>query len=152
MDGQPVTATQRRALFAAGRARRLDIDGLRALSPDGRMSKLTRAQAADLLTRLNQGTDHEHPRRPVRGPRRPKGVYAFVSDAQRRKIESLRIDGGWTHEGLDLWQSERHHDDGRPMTRVVESSADDVAVIELLKAVLAQSRIKTRRDGSTVER
>ncbi len=50
-----------------------------------------------------------------------------------------------------MWLSERHHGDGRPMTRV-DSSADSVAVIELLKAVLARSRIKTRRDGSTVER
>ena len=139
MDGQPITSAQRRALFAAGSARGLDIDGLRSLTPDGSVSRLTRAQAAAILDRLNGGGEHEHPRRSVRRPRRPKGVFAFASEGQRRKIESLRIDLRMSPEELQEWLSQRHHDDGRPMTQL-DSTADGVAVIELLKAVVVRSR------------
>ncbi len=142
--GEPMTPAQRRAWFAAGKSRGMDIDGLRSLTPRGSISALSRAEAARILTSLNRGTDHEHPRRSPRRPHRPAGVYAFASDAQRRKIEALRIDLGWTPEKFQEWLSERHHGDGRPMTRI-DSTTDAQAVIELLKVVL--SRTATRRDG-----
>jgi len=92
---EPLSPGQRRALFAVGKRRGLSIDGLRELTPAGSISALTRAQAAGLLDRLNVGTDYEHPRPAQRQPRRPRGVYAIATDAQRRKIEALRIDLGW---------------------------------------------------------
>ncbi len=140
---ESITPAQRRALFAAGKRRGMDIDALRSLTPRGSISALSRAEAARILTSLNCGTDHEHPRRSPRRPRRPAGVYAFASDAQRRKIQALRIDLGWTPEKFQEWLSERHHGDGRPMTRI-DSTTDAQAVIELLKVVL--SRTATRRD------
>ncbi len=143
--GEPITAAQRRALFAAGRAHGLDIDTLRALTPAGSISMLTRDEAARLLDRLNGGTNHEHPRRSPRDPRRPKDVYRMATDAQHRKIEALRIDLGWGGEKLHQWLSDRHHDDGRPLT-TIDSSRDAQAVIELLKVVLARTR-KARNGG-----
>jgi hypothetical protein len=96
----PITPAQRRALFAIGKARGLTVDDLRDLTPTGSISALTRDQASHLLDRLNAHTDHEHPRQSPRRPRRPKGVYAFASAAQRRKIEALRIDLDWSPQGL----------------------------------------------------
>jgi len=132
---EPITSSQRRAIFAAGKVKSLTIDDLRAMTPTGSISALTRGQASDLLNRLNAGTQYEHPRKTARGRRHPKGVYALATPAQHRKIESLRIQLGWTTEGLRGWMSERHFTDGRPMTQI-DSTADGVAVIELLKGVL----------------
>lgn len=146
--GEPMTSAQRRALFAAGRRRGLDIDGLRLLTPHGSISALSRAEAARLLTSLNRGTAHEHPRRSPRRPRRPAGVYAFASDAQHRKIDALRIDLDWTPERLQEWLSGRRHGDGRPMTSI-DSSADGVAVIELLKVVLSRTATPGNGDHSS---
>ena len=58
----PITEGQRRALFAAAGRIGLDLDGLRAMTPAGSVSKLTRAEAASLLNRLNAGTSHDYPR------------------------------------------------------------------------------------------
>jgi len=137
----PMTPGQRRALFAAGRARGLDRDTLRALTPAGSISALSADQARELLQRLNAGTEYAHPKvsECPRGPRRPKGVYAIATAAQRGKIDALRIDLGWTPEGLNSWLSERTHVDGRRMTRV-DSTRDANAVIELLKAVVSRTR------------
>jgi len=144
-----ITAAQRAALFAAGAARGLSIDDIRALTPAGSISMLSRAQASDLLDRMNSGTAYAHPRPVRRGPRRPKGVYRVRTPTQLAKIEALRVQLGWTAEGLAGWLSERHYVDGRPMTRI-DSSADGVAVIELLKGVLkrteaAQARANEQR-------
>lgn len=144
----PVSDAQRRAIFAAASRIGLSIEDVRALTPSGSISKLTFHQAGDLLKHLNAGTEHAHPRQAPRGPRRPKGVYAIATDAQRRKIESLRISLDWTVEGLNSWLSERTHVDGRPMTRV-DSTADANAVIELLKVVL--SKTLKAREGSPAE-
>jgi hypothetical protein len=122
----------------------MSIDDLRALTPAGSISAMTHRQASDLLNRLNARTEYEHPRKTKRGPRRPKGVYRLATDAQRAKVESLRMYLGWTPDRLSEWLGERHHKDGRPMTRI-DSSIDAVAVIELLKAVLG--RVQSRRGG-----
>lgn len=140
--GQPITPAQRTALFAAARSRGLGIDDIRAMTPAGSISKLTRLQARELLDRLNAGTPHAVQHR----PRRPKGVYALVTDAQRNKIEALRIELGWTPERLKEWLGERTHADGRPMTRM-DTTADASAVIELLKAVTGRSAVARSRRG-----
>ena len=142
--GLPITPDQRKALFAAGKARGLDIDDLRQLTPAGSISSLTRLQAAQLIERLNAQGEHPYPKRHSRSPRRPKGVYRLSTASQRNKIEALRINLGWTPEGLQGWLAERHHVDGRPMTKI-DSTADAAAVIELLKAVLVKTdRARTR--------
>jgi hypothetical protein len=59
--GLPITPEQRRAIFAAGKVRRLDLDGLRDLTPMGSISALTRLQAAQLIDRLNAGSENAYP-------------------------------------------------------------------------------------------
>ena len=145
--GEQITRSQCRALFAAGRRRGLDLDGLRSLTPGGSVSALSRTEAIRLLDSLNRGTAYEHPRRSPRRPRRPRGVFAIASDAQRRKIAALRIELGWTSEKLQEWLSERHHGDGRPMTSI-DSSVDGAAVIELLKWVLSRTTARVAVDSS----
>lgn len=131
-----IRPAQRAALFAIGTARGLDIDDLRAMTPKGSISALSFAEASALLSRLNAGTEFAHPRPPARQPRRPKGVYAFRTAAQLRKIEALRIELGWTPEGLDGFLASRKFRDGRPMNSIA-STSDGRDAIELLKHVLA---------------
>ena len=146
IQNEPLTAGQRRALFSAARARGLNVDDLRSMTPLGSISAMTRAQAAHLLTRLNAGTDHAHPRVQERAPRRPKGLYGLATAAQRRKVEALRIDLGWSTEGLAGFLSERHFIDGRRMDRI-DSLTDASEVIELLKAVRGRSRPAIQEDA-----
>lgn len=141
---EPIRDTQRRAIFAAARARGMSIDDVRDLSPGGSISALTRAQAGDVLRRLNSGTRYEHPRPAVRGRRRPKNVYRLATPAQRGKIEALRTELDWTPEKLAQWLSERRHGDGRLMSRI-DSSSDASAVIELLKGVTIRDQQCRRR-------
>lgn len=148
--GLPITAGQRKALFAAGRAHGLDIDDLRGLTPAGSVSALTRLQAASLLERLNRGTETARPEPRPRAPRRPKGVLAICTAAQRGKIEALRIDLGWTPEGLTAFLAERHHLDGRAMT-AIDSTKDGAAVIELLKTVLGRTLEARRRESGEAQ-
>lgn len=146
-QAEPISPGQRRALFAWAKSRGMSIDDLRALTPSGSISAMSHDAASALLKRLNAGGEYEHPRPAPRGPRRPKGVYRLATPAQRRKIESLRIELDWTPQGLDGWLSERHFGDGRPMTRFV-STVDAMEVIELLKAVLARSSKRSEQgDG-----
>jgi len=145
----PISEAQRKAIFAAGREHGFSIDDLRAMTPAGSISMLNRQQAAELLNRLNRGTAHDHPRKGSRGPRRPAGVYAMCSDAQRRKIVALGIELGWTTEQLQSWLARRHYADRRPMTKI-DSSRDGAEVIELLKGVLDRSiaaRSRAARPG-----
>lgn len=151
-ERKPITAGQRAALFAAGRARGLTIDGLRAMTPAGSISLLTFDEAAALLTRLNAETDYAQPRKPDRGPRRPKGIYAIRTPAQLGKVESLRIELGWTVDRLLEFLRGRTFTDGHAMDKWA-STDDGRHVIELLKAVLkrqraAQSRAATQADAN----
>ena len=144
-----ITPGQRRALFAIARQRGMTIDDLRGMTPQGSISAITRRQAARLLSHLNAGTDYEHPRPKMRPRRRQlKGVYRFASEAQHRKIEALRIQLAWAEDKLQAWLAERHHPDGRPMTRI-DSTSDGVSVIELLKGVLARSSRTDNGDEPT---
>lgn len=141
---EPIRDTQRRAIFAAMRARGLTIDDVRSLCPARSISKLSRREAGAVLSRLNAATDYAHPRSAPRGPRRPKGVFRMATPAQRGKVEALRIDLGWTPEALAQWLTERRYADGRPMSRM-DSSGDASAVIELLKGVAIRYLRSARR-------
>jgi len=158
--GLPISALQRRAIFAAGKAHGLDIDDLRAMTPAGSISLLTRLQAGGLIDLLNAGSENVYPKRRSRAPRRPKGIHAFATPSQRNKIESLRIELGWTPQGLGGFLADRRHDHGRPMATLhdgtytlnIDSTADASAVIELLKAVLAKTeRARERKDAQTAD-
>jgi len=149
--GLPITPEQRKALFAIGKARGCSIDDLRDLTPAGSISALTRLQAARLLERLNAGTRYAGSPRRSRTPRHAKGVFAIATPAQRNKIEALRIDLGWTPDGLAGFLHDRRHTDGRRMTRI-DSTTDAAAVIELLKAVLVKSRQAQDRHESEADR
>jgi len=152
MEGERITPPQRRALFAAAGDRGLSIDDIRDMTPAGSISALSRAQASDLLDRINSGTDFDQRRRRrPRGPRRPKGVFAMASPAQRAKIKSLRIDLGWTAEGLVGFLADRHYSHGGPMSKIL-TTADASEVIELLKAVMRKqvaARAKRTRNAAS---
>ncbi len=147
MDG-PISGPQRRALFAIAKARGLEIDDLRAMTPLDSISKLSRAEAAELLQRLNAGSDYDHPRpAKPREKRRPKGVYRIVTDRQLRFIEAQRVDLGWPREKRVEFLGGRRHADGRTLTSIM-STADANTVIELLKAVYSRPCYRERRERS----
>ena len=139
-----ITREQMRALFAAAARATLTVEELRAMTPHKSISRMTIAEASALLDRLNHGTAHAKPRpspqaSPLKSqasPRRPAGIATFVTDGQKLMIDSLRLELGWTPDQLRLWLDKRHYrnDPARPMSQI-HSSADGVAVIELLKAV-----------------
>lgn len=157
-EGERITPGQRRKLFVLADERGMSIDDVRDMTPAGSISALSRAEAAALLDRLSGGADfQEHRRARPRGPRRPKGVSAMATDAQRSKIESLRIDLEWTPEGLVGFLSERHYSHGGPMANAgqlaILTTADGIEVIELLKSVVgrqatAAARRRTSDAGS----
>jgi len=141
----PLSPGQRRAIFAAGRARGLGLDDLRSMTPAGSVSSLTAAQAAGLLDRLNAGGSFERARRP-RPPRRPAGVIRRVTAAQMAKIEQLRLALGWERDGLERFLAQRRHSHGAPMNRIL-TALDAQAVIGLLRVVAGQVR-RRPRDGA----
>lgn len=146
----PITPAQRKAIFAAARAKGRSVDDLRAMTPNGSISRLSRREAFDLLNRLNAGTEHDRPA-PRRRPRRAKGMYAFVTDAQRDLIAALRLEIGWSDEQFRDWLGKRHYADDptRPMTDM-QSSADAMRVIELLKDVRdGMARAKAKREEAS---
>lgn len=146
LDG-PITPVQRRALFAAAKGHGLDIDDLRAMTPAGSISALSRSEAFAVLDRVNSGTAYdERRRRRQRGPRRPKGVFAMVTAAQSAKIEALRLDLAWSPEGLAGFLAERHYSHGGPMSKIL-TTADASAVIELLKSVIKRQAAARSRGG-----
>jgi len=149
--GQPeddrISPAQRRAIFAAGRARGLGIEDLRALTPQHSISHLTHRQAAALLNSLNRGTPHDRQAAlPARraGPRRRRGIYAFLTIAQRNMIRYFVLRWGWSERRFADWLGERHFRDGRKMVDM-RSTADGVEVIELLKAVDARMQAAAHR-------
>ena len=144
-----ITDAQRRAIFAWGRANGMSIEDLRAMTPAGSISKMTRDQASKLIDRLNR---EQQAKRPRRRKRRPKNVFAIATEEQRAKIDSLRLTLGWSPEKLDAWLSKRHFLDGRPMNKI-DSSDDAVRVIELLKGVIKRTdpaKLKRQRSADHV--
>lgn len=144
--GPPLlTEAQRRAIFRAMNAKGLDIDDIRAMTPARSISALTVPEASELLDKLNAGTAYQRRRGSgdrqssgfvPRRPRRSAMTIAMVSQAQRDLICAIRMEIGWTEAQLADWLSKRHYhyDSTRTMDRF-DSSADAVAVIELLKQV-----------------
>jgi hypothetical protein len=146
-----MTGGQRRALFAAARRRGFDRDDLRAMTPAGSVSALTIAQAGELLDRLNAGTEHDRTRGRHRPARLPSGVVRFVTASQRAKIESIRLELGWTPQRLDEFLSGRTYDRGGAMN-VIRTSRDGMNVIQLLRGVQANMRRSAaRRDGNRTD-
>ncbi len=154
MADQKLTAAQRCKIFALGNEQGKGIDDLRAMTPVGSISMLTRMQAAQLIDALEHGKSPDYEkrsrvpasRRP--GYRRPKNVIRMVTDQQRNMIEALRIDFDWTKDGLDKWLSARHYPgEQRPLTQM-QTSKDAQFVIELLKEVLNRSMKGRQRSAA----
>ncbi|MFO0972392.1 MAG: hypothetical protein U1A27_02995 [Phycisphaerae bacterium] len=135
---------QRKALFALAATLGLDIDELRDLTPARSISKLTVAQAAELLDRLRGGGPNCS-RQPAK--RRPAGVIVMVTDAQLARIDALRRELRWTRAGLGQFLSQRTHEHGGPMN-VIRTTKDGRAVMMLLSQVAA--RMKRRPGGDRV--
>lgn len=147
-----ITPSQNRKLFALAKEQGKSIDELRDMTPAGSISMLTKFQAANLIDALESGKSVDYSKQsrmrcgtgvsPVnqKRTRRPKGVIALATDAQRNTIEDLRAALGWSDEGLTEFLAKRHYKGtNRPMTEML-TSGDAVARIELLKAVLEKSR------------
>ena len=56
-----VTEDQRKLIFALGRARGLDLDDLRGMTPSGSVSRLTQREAAELIAALQGGIGSRRP-------------------------------------------------------------------------------------------
>lgn len=141
----PISAGQRKAIFAAAHARGMSIDDIRDMTPAGSISKLTAAEASRVLDSINAGTQHELPRRKrPRGPRRPKGSIRLATPDQHRFIAALRIELGWTEGELDEFLSKRTFKHGGPMDKI-QTTADGIEVIELLKGVRDRQQAADRK-------
>ncbi len=114
--GPPINAAQRRLLFALGKARGFDVDGLRALTPNGSISKRSRSQASDVIDRL-QGSGGIGIRRQRPGigvwqadriDRPPSGLARLLRHGvQRVAVETLQ---GKRHRGSTRQRlGESHH-------------------------------------------
>jgi len=145
---QPITAAQRRALFAAARDKGLSTDDLRAMTPKGSISMLTLPEAADLLGRLNKGTTHDRPAPPR--ARRPRGVIAMHPGSALLQMDSqlcrdLKIHYQWTEGALSRWLAERTLPSGTPADRPV-TARDYQERIQLLKGVLKRARAAAAKE------
>lgn len=143
MAAELLSAAQRAKIFAMAKERNLDADQLRARTPRGHVSDLTHDEAASLIHSLVNNTSPDYSRRPdyrrrpdaPRRPRRP-GVHRMISEEQLAMITALRMELGWTVQGLHEHLAARHYRDDpkRPLSDYV-SSTDGVTVIEHLKKV-----------------
>lgn len=132
----PATPRQKKAIFAAAKSRDLDIDDVRAMTPENSVSRLTRGQAAGLLDRLNAGRD-----RPAR-KRRPKAnpdAIRLISPRQRDYIADLVTVLGWSFEKYAAWLAKSLQYESPDQ---VATSKDAYRVIEGLK------NIANRRKGA----
>lgn len=116
-DDDSITAAQRRKLFALGTALDLGLDDLRALTPSGSISMLTRTQASELIDRLSGRED---------GRRRAFADQGTASGRQLGLIAHLRDLIGFREAGFGLWLEKRFKvgsieeiDDGALAHRVI---------------------------------
>ena len=90
-----ITARQRRALFALGKRRGMDLDGLRTLTPQGSISALTYRQAQaisrNLAARTPELWDSTQERKRTRREPTPDGVIRLRTQRQLETIEDLRL-------------------------------------------------------------
>lgn len=144
-----ITPEQLKKLWTAARGAGFDRDAVHGMLPKGKLSTrdLTLIEAAQLIDAIENQKSPDYATKPDfhgRSKRRPKGVYAIASDAQRNTIEGFRVELGWSEEAFTDWLSKRHFADGRDYTKY-QSSGDAVAVIELLKGVLERTRAAAKR-------
>lgn len=138
-----ISASQRRALFAAANSRGLSLEDLRALTPQHSVSRLTSDQAAALIDRLiadqrRFGAEFSPSRR--RKPRRPSNVIALISTEQLELIRKLRISMGWTKIQLgDHFKNRSYPSDPSRTMDEMQTSRDAQAVIEHLKKILRRT-------------
>lgn len=153
-----LTSAQRSKLFALAKEQGHTIDDLRAMTPAGSISMLTRGQAATLIDALEKGNSPNYGRTP-RMPRRPAGTIRFMTDAQCSAIDRARARLGMTATQFHDWLAKRHFrsDPSRSMACVLDpkaavSTADAGEVIELLKAVVAKhEQAVSRRAAENAE-
>ncbi len=116
-----ITGAQRRTIFGLAKGIGFGLDDVRALTPCGSVSALSRAEAADLINRLRGGS----------GQAAESGTYddSSASDrptaAQRRTLAKLRAELGFTDAQFAAWIAGRFriHDarkmDRKPASRVI---------------------------------
>ena len=142
-----MTPAQRSKIFAVANERGLSLDDVRAMTPAGSVSALTRVHATALIDALEKGQSPDYDRAATKRPRRDRpaeGSIRLVSDAQRNTIESLRRDCGFTKESFQTWLSQRSFNDRRPLTDM-NTSGDAIFIIELLKRVRDKQRAAQRK-------
>lgn len=128
-----ITPAQNRAIWAAARSKGIDPHELIG----GRsIRELSTREASALLDRLNGKPAGSKP--PHRS-RAPKDVTRLISAEQVTLIDKLRIAMGWNEAELGVFMDARRYpSDPRRKMSVMTSSPDAVAVIELLKKVVAK--------------
>ena len=95
-DADRITADQRRLLFALARQRGMGKEDLRAATPAGSVSKLTRAEASALIDRLRG------PASPAR--RTPRGTVTMKQLGMMAHLVKMI---GFSSEQLGAWLSKR---------------------------------------------
>lgn len=147
------TAAQRRAIVLAGKTRGLDVDALRALTPNGSIRALSFEDASMLLDRLNQPTLVDEDPRPA-GRRKPSagrgngrrsapGVYKMLTPRQREVIASYCRRLGWGPDRLDELTLKLF---GLPMRRV-GSRRDASVLITVLRRIVDHVEAKRQGEG-----
>lgn len=128
-----LTPAQNRAIWAAARSKGIDPHDLTG----GRsIRELTTLEASALLDRLNNKPAGS---KPPRRSRAPRDVTRLISTNQLDMIAKLRIAMGWTPAELGVFMDARRYpSDPRRKMSDMTSSPDAVAVIELLKKVVAK--------------
>lgn len=126
-----ITAAQRRHLFALAHGIGFDVDDLRALTPLGSISALTRVQAADLIDRLSGGQGL-----------RPEG-RGTATAKQLGMIAHLRDTIGFSDAEFSAWVEKRFHVDG--LDQVTDKDLASRIIGGLLK--MREKRAEGRGQG-----
>jgi len=135
-----LTSAQRSKIFAVANERGLALDDVRAMTPAGSVSMLSKVEAAALIDALEKGQSPDYDRASISRPRRARpaeGAIRLVSVEQRIMIEDLRRECGFTPASFQTWLSQRSFNDRRPLTDM-KTSGDAIFIIELLKRVRAK--------------
>jgi hypothetical protein len=90
-----ITGAQRRMLFARAKALGMDLDAIRAATPKGSVSALTKVEASELIDRL------------VRRPRRAWRDQGTATGNQIGTIEYLRGLVGFSDTAFSKWLGKR---------------------------------------------
>jgi len=152
-------------IFNLARQRGMDVDEVRAMTPNGSISKMSTQEASILIDALKRGVPPDYSQRPrgyhkrpvaTRRPRKRKGVVRYPSTEQAKLwcdlVKEIRTMWGWTSAEMGKWLSKRRFKGGGPMNRPI-SSNDIVEGIEFLKIVRIKARraIQSRQRSATRE-